>query len=77
MLTNQEQFRAVYIKQLAKDHAKDPDKFWYPSERIPEIVGKMVVALARGTGSNSNAIKRTAKQLGIMPTLTAIRDYLS
>lgn len=76
-MTNIEKFTAKYTEELRKDVVNNPEQYSYGLDFVPTVVERMVPSLKNGTASLSNAIRRTAKAMGIKPTMTQIREFLS
>lgn len=87
MNANAQAFLDVYRIELAKDMEKEPVEYGIKADTLQEllekIVGcanstsfKMVSAMASGELVNvSNAMRRTARRLGIPQTVKAIHAY--
>ena len=75
-MSNFEIFRKTYISLLTEAVNKDPDGYMFDASEAPAVADKMLVAIQKGSASNSNTLKRVAKKLGIEPTMAAMRVYL-
>lgn len=75
-MSNYEVFRKTYTALLIEAVNKDPDGYMYDASEAPAVADKMLIAIQKGSASNSNTLKRVAKKLGIEPTMAAMRVYL-
>ncbi len=77
-MSSRDTFLAQYrsdLEQAVIDHNED---YGYGIERVPEVFGRMVAAIDRGSfNKDSRAFKATCKKLGIKHTYKAIADYLA
>lgn len=76
-MTNYESFTGQYRIKLTASVQRTPEEYGYPISEVPEVVDRMVGALAKGSAHIGPAIKATAKALGINPSAKAIREYLN
>jgi hypothetical protein len=74
---NRERFAEVYAVKLTEAVTRNPGDYFYPVSGVPAVVAKMVPSLAEGKANVGPAIQATARALGIKPTATAIREYLT
>lgn len=69
-------FLQKYELDLLNEVTRKPDVYHYSREQVPAIAHKVTASLSRGEASLSPAIKRTAKALGIKPTMRDIKWWL-
>lgn len=72
-----EKFRAAYIETLTAAVTKCPTFYGYGVDKVPATVDKMLPSLATGGANIGPAVKAAARKLGIKPTMTAIKAYLT
>jgi len=77
MSENERKFREAYARKLAEAIGRNPDDFDYGVDGIPQVVDKMVPALATGRAFVGPAVKAAARAVGIKPTVGAIREFLA
>jgi N12 class adenine-specific DNA methylase/2'-5' RNA ligase len=71
-------FRDAYTKHLAAAIDKNPDQYAYSKDKVPEVVEKMIDALAKGTANReSPAIRATLKELGIPNKAAVIKRFFA
>ena len=76
-MTNRERFAVAYSEALTKCIKKNPEDYMYGADRVPEMVVKFVPALAKGEASLGPASRAAARAVGIKPTVSAIKSFLS
>lgn len=76
MTTNWRRWYDVYLEELKKDILKKPGEYFYSVDAAPGVAEKMTTALMNGTANSSNAVKRTAKKLGIAPNYKEIAKFI-
>jgi hypothetical protein len=75
-MNNKDKFHAAYLSALTEEHAKDPLSYAFDASELPIVAARMVEAYGRKTGNPGPAVKKAAKALGLLPTLTSVHSYL-
>lgn len=74
---NKSKFYNVLVETLTESVAKNPERYAYGVEAVPEIAFNMTEALKHGFCDITESVRKTAKILGIKPTAQSINDYLT
>ena len=78
MTENYDKFLAIYTRELSKDVLAHPDQFGFEQAQVPAVALKMTTSLAKGTANkDSNAIRRTCRELGVGYTYKEIFRFLN
>ena len=70
-------FREVYHEELRKARAAKPTDYFWPEEKLGEVVDKMIDAVRRGSFQKEGvAFRATFRKLGIKDTYKAVAAWL-
>lgn len=75
-LSGIEAFRTAYTQELTKDVLGKPNEYAWPVSDVPVVVERMTNAVYHGNFFLSNALKRTAKRLGLQPSKKYLHAFM-
>ncbi len=76
-MSNLEAFKSTYLAELLKEIAAKPDEYAYSPDLAPGVVSKFAAAFSAHRAVNmSNPLRRTARKLGIKPTLDGFHNFV-
>jgi hypothetical protein len=75
-MTAIEAFRVAYTEELTKEVTNKPDEYAWPVSDVPVVVERMIQAIYHNSANLSNPLKRTAKRLGLKPSMKYLHAFV-
>lgn len=76
-MNNLMKFKLTYFKHLALCRIETPSQYAWSESELPQVISRMNKAIEAGSfNKDSDAFKRTCKELGIKHTYKAIKNYV-